>query len=137
MGTKKQQQQQCAVLHSARLSLLRSSADLRAAASEVCVCAEVLTCQGGLVRTLTAHAGGLQTSGGGIDLKLVLSNLMITSRLAPPQYHGQRTVLTLTCYQITPVWAPVGAKQVYEKGGRERERKKREREELSLNTNLL
>lgn len=64
------------------LSPQHSAADLQAAASELCVCVEVLTCQGGLVRTLTPTAGGLQTSGGGIDLKLVLSNLMITSSLA-------------------------------------------------------
>lgn len=38
----------------------------------------------------------------GIDLKLVLSNLMITSRPRPPQHHGQRTVLTSSRYQITP-----------------------------------
>lgn len=63
------------------LSRQHSAADLQAAASEVCVCVEVLTCQGGLVRTLTPTAGGLQTTGSGIDLKLVLSNLMITSRL--------------------------------------------------------
>lgn len=38
----------------------------------------------------------------GIDLKLVLSNLKITSRPQPPQHHGQRTVLTSPRYQITP-----------------------------------
>ena len=45
------------------------------AASETCVCVEVLTCRGGLVTSLTWTAGGLHTSG-----VASISNLMIQQR---------------------------------------------------------
>lgn len=65
MQEQEQEQQQRAEppLPPRGLSPQHSAADLQAAASELRVCAEVLTCQRGLVRTLTPTAGGLQTSG--------------------------------------------------------------------------